>query len=144
VRALWKLGGPLAEPHLLARLKDTDGGTLEEILFAFGQMKSEGSLAALTELIQDKRVIEKMRIQGLDTLAHIGSPKALPLLLECLRRKGFFGGGEPPAIRLAAARALAALGTPEALAALQKVYETEPKGEEREGFQRLLGRQVHP
>jgi len=144
VRALWKLGGPLAEPHLLARIKDTDGGTLEEILFAFGQLKSEGSLAAVSELIQDKRVVEKMRLLGLETLAHIGSPKAMPLLLECLRRKGFFGGGEPPAIRLAAAKALAALGTPEAQATLQKVWEAEPKGEERDGFQRLLVRQVQP
>ena len=61
-----------------------------------------------------------------------------------MRRKGFFGGGEPPAIRLAAAKALAAIGTPEARAALQKAAEAEPKGEERETLVRLLDRPAAP
>ena len=138
VRALRKLGGPVAEPHLLARMKDTDGETMQEILFALGQLRSEMSLPQVTELAQDKRVREGLRIQAMDTLGHIASPKALPVLQEGLRRKGFFGGGEPPAIRLAAAKALVAIGTPEALAMLHRALETEPKGEERESLRRLL------
>ncbi|HJW42868.1 MAG TPA: HEAT repeat domain-containing protein [Geothrix sp.] len=144
VRALWKLGGPVAEPHLLARMKDTDAETLQEILFALGQLRSEGSLGAVSELIQDKRVIEKLRIQALDTLGHIASPKAIPVLLECLRRKGFFGGGESQPIRLAAARALVAMDHPEATAALRKAVDAEPKGEEREAMRRLLEPPVQP
>jgi hypothetical protein len=144
VRALWKLGGPVAEPHLLAHMKDTDAETMQEILFALGQLRSEGGLAQVAELAQDKRVVERLRIQALDTLGLIASPKAVPTLLECLRRKGFFGGGEAPAIRLAAARALAAVETPEALAALQRVAAAEPKGEEREQFRHLLERPVQP
>ena len=114
VRALWKLGGPVAEPHLLAQMKETDAETMQEILFALGQLRSESSLPQVTALAQDKRVLERLRIQALDTLGHIASPKAMPVLLECMRRKGFFNAGEPPAIRMAAAKALAALGTPEA------------------------------
>ncbi len=144
VRALWKLGGPVAEPHLLAQMKDTDVETMQEILFALGQLRSEGSLPQVIELAQDKRVLEKLRIQALDTLGHIASPKSLPVLLECLRRKGFFGGGETQPIRLAAAKALVALGTPEALVALKKAVEGEPKGEEREAMRRLLDRPVQP
>ncbi|GLH74639.1 hypothetical protein GETHLI_31410 [Geothrix limicola] len=140
VRALWKLGGPVAEPHLIARMKDTDGETMQEILFALGQLRSEVGLPQVTELAQDKRVTERIRVQALDTLGHIASPKSLPVLLECIRKKGFFGGGEAPPIRLAAAKALAALGTPEARAALQKTVEAEPKGEEREAMNRLLER----
>jgi hypothetical protein len=140
VRALWKLGGPVAEPHLLARMKDTDGETMQEILFVLGQLRSEACLPQVTELAQDKRVLERIRIQALDTLAHIASPKSLPVLLECIRRKGFFGGGEPQPIRLASAKALAALGTPEALTALQRAVNAEPKGEEREAMQRLMAR----
>ena len=138
VRALWKLGGPAAEPHLLTQMKDTDGETMQEILFALGQLRSESSLAQVSALAQDKRVVEQIRIQALDTLGHIASPKAMPVLLECLRRKGFFTGGEAPPIRLAAARALLALGTPETIGALQKAVDQEPKGEEREAFRRLL------
>ena len=142
VRALWKLGGPVAEPHLLARMKDTDAETMQEILFALGQLRSEGSLPLVAELAQDKRVTERLRIQALDTLGQIASPKALPVLLECLRRKGFFGGGEPQAIRLTAAKALAALEIPEARAALQRAVDSEPKGEDRETLRRLLDRPV--
>ncbi len=144
VRALWKLGGPVAEPHLVAQMKDTDMETMQEILFALGQLRSESSLPQVTELAQDKRVIEKLRIQAMDTLGHIASPRSLPMLVECLRRKGFFGGGETQPIRLAAAKALAALGTPEAQAALQRAVDGEPKGEDRETLRRLLDRPVPP
>lgn len=145
VRASWKLGGPLAEHHLLLRMKDTDAETMQEILFVLGQLRSEGCLPQVAELAQDKRVTERLRIQALDTLALIGSPRALPVLLECTRRKGFFaGGGEPAAIRLAAAKALAGIDADEARAALQKLVAGEPKGAEREAFRMLLEPPVKP
>jgi hypothetical protein len=144
VRALWKLGGPVAEPHLLAQMKETDGETMQEILFALGQLRSETSLPRVMELAQDKRVLAKLRIQALETLGMIASPKAVPVLLECMRRKGFFSAGEPPTIRLAAAKALAILGTPETQAMLKKAAEAEPKGEERDTLMRLLDRSVIP
>jgi hypothetical protein len=144
IRALWKLGGPAAEPHLLGRMKETDAEAMEELLFAFGQLRSERSVAPISELAQDKRVLERIRIQALETLASIPSPRAMPALLECIRRKGFFSPGEPPAIRMAAAKALAALRTPEARAALQKLADTEPRGEERELLRRLLKGPVPP
>lgn len=144
VRALWKLGGPAAETHLLAQMKDTDVETMKEILFALGQLRSEGSLTQVSALAQDKRVLEQIRIQALDTLGLIASPKAMPALLDCLRRKTFFSGGEPPAIRLAAARALVALGTPQSIGELQRVADREPKGEEREALLRLLEPPVQP
>jgi HEAT repeat protein len=117
---------------------------MQEILFALGQLRSESSLPQVTALAQDKRVLERLRIQALDTLGHIGSTKAMPVILECMRRKGFFSAGEPPAIRMAAAKALAALGTPEADAALQRAVEAEPQSEEREILRRLLDRPVAP
>jgi len=144
VRTLWKLGGPVAEPHLLAQMKDADAETMQEILFALGQLRSEVGLPQVAGLAQDKRVLERIRIQALDTLAHIASVKAMPVLLECIKRKGFFGGGETQPIRLAAARALAAIGTPESITALRKAVEAEPKGEDREALQRLLDRPVVP
>lgn len=144
VRALWKLGGPVAEPHLVARMKDTDGETLQEILFGLGQLRAESSLPQVAELAQDKRVLLKLRIQALDTVGQIASPKSVPVLLECMRRKGFFSAGEPSGVRMAAAKALAAIGTPEARAAIQKAADTEPKGEERDILHRLLDHPVVP
>lgn len=144
VRALWKLAGPASEPHLLARMKDTDAETLQEILFALGQLKSETGLPQIAEVAQDRRAAERLRVQAIDTLGHIGSPKALPSLGDLLRRKGFFGGVEAPPIRLAAARALLALGDPEALAVLRRVVEAEPRGDDREALQALLSRPGTP
>jgi HEAT repeat protein len=144
VRALWKQGGPVVEPHLLAHMKDTDAETMQELLFALGQLGSEGCLPQVSALAQDKRVLERLRILALETLGHIASPKAMPVILECMRRKGFFNAGESSAIRMAAAKALAALGTPEAEEALQKAADAEPQSEEREILLRLLDRPVAP
>jgi HEAT repeat protein len=119
-------------------MKDTDGGTLQEILFVLGQLKSESSLPAVMEMAQDKRVVEALRIQALDTLGHIASPKAMGVLQECLRRRGFFGGGEVPEVRMAAAKALMTLGTEEAKDTLRKVVEADPRGDERESLRRIL------
>jgi hypothetical protein len=144
VRALWKLGGPAAEHHLLGRMKETDAETMQELLFAFGQLRSEKSVGPVAELAQDKRVLESLRIQALETLASIGSPRAVPALLECMRRKGFFSPGEPSGIRMAAAKALAMVRTPEARASLQKAASAEPKGEEHDLLHRLLKGPVAP
>jgi HEAT repeat protein len=138
VRALWKLGGPASEPQLLARLKETDPETLHEILFALGQLRSESSAAPIAELAQDRRIGERLRIQAISTLGLIASPRSLPTLAELVRRRGLFAASEPQAIRLCAARALLALGLPEAQQALRRVIETEPKGETREALGKLL------
>lgn len=144
VRALWKLGGPVSEPHLVARMKDTDAETLQEILFALGQLRSEASVATIAELAQDKRVPERLRIQTLTTLEHIASPRSLPVLVELLRRRGIFGTAEASPIRLAAAQALAAIQTPESREALRRIVDAEPRGEDRLALQRLLDPPVAP
>ncbi|NTW86328.1 MAG: HEAT repeat domain-containing protein [Holophagaceae bacterium] len=144
VRALWKLAGPAAEHALLARMKDTDAETLQEILFVLGQLRSESCVGPVTELAKDKRVVERLRIQALETLGQIGSPKSIPVFLECLRRKGFFSSGEPSAIRLASAKGLAALQTPEAREALKRVVEGEPRGAERDELRLILEQRVEP
>lgn len=138
VRALWKVGGPAAEPHLVARLRDTDAETLQEILFVLGQLRSEAALPALTDLAQDKRVAERTRLQVLDALAHIASPKAASALGDLIRRKGFFASAEPLAVRIGAARALAAIPGPEARALLQKILDAEPRGEDRDALHRAV------
>ena len=141
VRALWKLGGPLAAPPLVARLKEADEETIQEILFALGQLQAVSGVPAVTELALGRRVPQRLRIQALETLGQIGDPAALPAILQCLRRKTLFSNGEEPPVRLAAAQALATLGTAEAMTALDKATKAEPKGETRDALDRLLGTQ---
>ncbi|HJV91197.1 MAG TPA: HEAT repeat domain-containing protein [Holophagaceae bacterium] len=137
VRASWKLGGPAAEPHLLAMLKDADPETQMEILFGLGQMRSETSVPTLLELVQERRAPEPLRLKVLETLAFIQSPRCVQPLQELIRKKGFFSGSESPAIRLGAARALASV-QPAGRQALQQVAEAEGRGEMRDAFLNLL------
>ena len=140
VRAMWKLGGPTAEPHLLGILKETDPDTKFEVLFALGQVKTASSAPAVLELAEDRRANERLRLKALETLGDIGAPSVIPALAEVLKKKkSFFGTtSETFDIRIGAAKALQGIGTPEARWVLQKVVEAESKGPERDAMQRIL------
>ena len=141
VRALWKLGGPAAEPHLLGILKETDPETKFEVLFALSQVKTASSAPVVLELAEDRRVSERLRLKALETLGDIGAPTVIPALAELIKKKkSFFGtSSESFEIRIGAAKALLGIGTPEARWALQKIVEAEPKGSERDSLERILG-----
>jgi len=139
IRSIWRLCGPASEPHLIPRMKETDPGALEEVLFALGQLRSVAGLPAITEFAQDRRAMEKLRIKAIETLGAIGSAEAQVPLADLVRRRGFFTGTESAPVRVAAARALRELGTPEAMRLLRGALEAEPRGEFREiltGLQR--------
>ncbi len=139
VRAMWKLGGPASESHLIGILKETDPETQLEVLFALGQLKTTGSAPAVLELAEDRRASERLRLKALETLGQIGVAAVIPALNDLLKRKGFFGGGsESFEIRLGAAKALQLIGTPEARWSLQKIVEACPKGLEKESLKRVL------
>ncbi len=140
VRAMWKLGGPIAEPHLLGILKETDPETKFEVLFALGQVKSASSAPAVLELAEDRRASERLRLKALETLGDIGAASAIPALTELLKKKKTFFGtsSETFEIRMGTAKALLGIGTPEARWILQKVVETESNGSERDSLQRIL------
>ncbi len=137
VRAAWKLGGPAAEPHLLALLKDTDPETKLEIVFGLGQLRSENAVPALLEVVNDRRSPEALRLKVLETLAFVQSPQSALPLSELVKRKGFFGSNESSVIRLAAAKALASI-LPAGRALLQELIQAEPRGELKDALQRLL------
>ena len=137
VRAAWKLGGPGAEPHLLAMLKDSDAETQLEIIFGLGQLRSEASVPALLDLVQDRKLPEALRLKVLETLGFIQSPRSVQPLVDLIRKKGFFSGSESPAIRLGSARALAGIW-PGGRQALQELIQSEPRGEMRDAFAALI------
>jgi hypothetical protein len=139
VRALWKLQGAACASALTALLPDTDPETQQEILFGLGQAKAADAAPAVLALALDGRAPEKLRLRAFDTLPLLGSGAAIAPLAELFKRKkGLFGGAEPFEIRLAAAKALRGIGSPEARWALMKVVEAEPKGRERTAFEQIL------
>ena len=139
VRALWKLGGPAGAPPLLALLPTTDPETQVEILFGLGQVQSGMAIYVLTDFAKNPEVSERLRVRALETLGHIGHPTSVPLLAEFIRRRGrIFSTAEPTEIRLAAARALVAIGTAPALEALRKLVGDEPRSKDRPALQQIL------
>jgi hypothetical protein len=141
VRAAWKLAGPASEQALLKLLPGTDPETQMEVLFALGQVRSESCIPALSIYIQDRRTADRLRHKAIEVLGLIGHPTGVAPLAELLKRKGFAifsSAAESQDIRLAAARALAAMGLPEAFAALQKALESEPKGPDRTAMEQIL------
>lgn len=137
VRAVWKLGGPAGEPHLIALLKEADLETRLEILFGLGQLRSEAAVPSILGLAEDRKAPEPLRLKALETLALIQSPASVAPLAELAKRKGFFGAQEPPALRLAAAKVLSAIH-PSGRMALKALAEAEARGGLREAFLALL------
>ena len=139
VRALWKLGGPACAAPLLAVFPGTDPETQVEILFGLGQVQSGLAVYALADFAKNPDVSERLRIRTLETLGQIGHPSSVPVLAEFVRRKGrIFTTAEPLEVRLAAARALMAIGTPPAVEALRRLAEDEPRSQARDALKQIL------
>ncbi len=144
IGALWKLGGRQAEQLITGELKHPDPATQMEALFCLGEMKARNAALAIAELTKPPKLLQgtvnpKVRERAIETLGKLGTPFALDIFSDLLKRKGLFGGStEPFEIRVATARALRFFGTPEALAILSKAVDREPKGTERSALEAVL------
>lgn len=139
VRAMWKLGGPAAAPALITCLTATDPETQMEILFGLGQIQAADAVPAVVELAKHSGTPERIRIKAIETLGQVASPTAVPGLLELLKRRGrIFTSAESVDIRMAAARALLLIATPQAELGLKQAVADEPRGQDRDALQRIL------
>lgn len=135
IRALWKTGGVRAERYLLELLPGAKAETQSEILQGLGQIGSASAVPALGRVAQTGGDV--LRILALDTLGQLKRPEAVPILEGLLKRKGrIFKTAEPMPIRLAAARALVAIGTQDARRILDQVLQEEPKGADQESLRK--------
>jgi HEAT repeat protein len=130
-KALGQLDAGRAVPLLIESLPKADPNTLLELVSQFGELKDPRAVSPLVELFQDSRISggegEKLRLAVLESLGAIGSPEVVPVLAKLFRKKGFLGRLEPLPFRMAAARALGAIGTREAREAIALALEIESK-----------------
>ena len=139
VRATWKLAGPAAGAPLQAMLPETDPETQMEVIFGLGQIQAVGAIPAIGTLAADSRAPLALRVKATETLGMMAHPTATPLLAALIQRKGrIFTSTEPREIRLAAARALKATRTPEALEILAQVMADERRGEDRDALRAVI------
>jgi HEAT repeat protein len=135
-RALSKIGGRRAEELLAGELGTTDQELQTEILFCLGSMKAEAAVPALGELMKGRRDDVKERV--VDVLGQIGSARAIPILEEVLKKRALLMSGEATEIRVAAAKALAQINTPEAKLAIRKAVDNESNSAARGQMEKLL------
>lgn len=145
VRTLGRIGGRAAESALGRLLQRPDAELQLEALFLLDELKARNAAPALLELLKTSKGktrpgLEGVREKTIEVLGHLGVPAAIPVLTELLmRHKGFFRDSrEPLPVRIAALRALFALGSVEGQEALAKAMAIEPAGPEREALQEAL------
>ena len=133
IRALWKTGGERAEAYLLELLPRVQPLLQLEALQGLERIGSQTAVPVLATLAGSGA--EAVRVKALELLGRIRDPGATPLLEALLRRKGLIiKRSEPLPVRVAAARALVALGTPEARRIVDQVVVEEPKGPSKEAL----------
>jgi HEAT repeat protein len=139
VQALGRMGGAArAERLLLDALREATADRRPLYLEGLGQLRAVGALPAVGTLASAADEPEAVRIKALETLGRICHPSAVPVLAAILaQRKGTFGRSEPQPVRVAAARALAALGLAEAQAVLDRAVAAEPR-DRRKAFVRAV------
>src|SRR6185436_5266653 len=128
--------GPEAELLIVGAIGDRDPETENEVLLCLGAMKAQSAVPALCELAKARYTASEIRELIVNTLGQIGSGDAVPVLGEILRPKGLFAR-EPLPIRLAAARSLAAIATPEARQVLRNAVAAESDRDAREALAKI-------
>lgn len=111
VMALGRIGGEEAGPLLVAGLDDLDPDVRTAAATAVGALRVSEAGRSLRDRLGEEEV-EKVRIRVLRALGALEDPAAVPDL-EKHARGGFFSR-PPSAVRIAAYRALARIGTPRA------------------------------
>lgn len=129
VRALAHLSGPRASLYIMGGLRDQDPGVRLQAIAALGTLRDRQAIPALAPLAAaaGRRGDPEARKAALGALGLIGGPVALRTLRECLTRRSWFFRRADDEVKVAAAQALATMGTREALGALEAVATSGPQ-----------------
>lgn len=123
IQALGLIGGPKAIGLLVKALTDNDVRIRCMAAINLGKGGKKAGPIPLLEVVQSKDFYkrEPAEIKAFfNAIGMMGSNEAVPVLQQLLERKSWFGRGKTDEIRMGAANALAAIGTPEAKAILEE------------------------
>lgn len=139
MRAFWKTGGLCAESYLVDLLPRCDAETQGDILVGLVQIRAASAVAPIASLaIQAEEPLRIKAIEALEQLGPLAPSDAIPTLATFLEQKGrLLKTRHSAAVREASARALAALGTPEAIAALARAVQEAPRNGDQETLRKI-------
>lgn len=119
VRAVSMIRGAKAPTLLRRALNDRDEGVAGLAIVSLGILRDEGSIQALIDQF-DKMEGNEIKKEIIRALGRIGSRRSVSFLAKTLlERKGWLGGKKDEELKIACALALAEIGTPEAVRALE-------------------------
>ena len=116
IMALTKIGGHDAEMLILGMLEDAAPQVRATACRVLGATGSQRAVKALLPLLEDDD--QDAQVECLQALGNIGDPAAVRPIVK--KATGGFFSRPPREVRITAFRALAGMGTPEALRTLQK------------------------
>ena len=117
VQALGLIGGSKAIGLLVKSLTDNDVRIRCMSAINLGKVGKKTGLIPLLEVVQSKDFYKRdpAEIKAFfNAIGMVGSNEAVPVLQQLLERKSWFARGKRDEIRIGAANALAAIGTPDA------------------------------
>jgi hypothetical protein len=137
-RTLWRGFSSQAAKPFLDVFQDADPETFEEILFGLAQIQAPDAKSVVLGYAMNPTMPERLRAMALNVLVNNPAPESLSVLTEFVKRKGrIITTAEPPEIRIAAAKALMAIGK-EGRSRLQEIVKSEPSGSDREELTKIL------
>lgn len=116
VRALAHIGGDDAGMLLLGMVDDPDPDVRAAVATALGALEPDRAVKSLLERLEAEEE-QKVEVQIVRALGALGDPGAVPSIEK--RAVGSFFSRSPTAVRVAAYRALASIGTPKATQLLE-------------------------
>ncbi len=123
VQALGLIGGQKAVGLLVRALTDDDVRIRCMAAINLGKTGRQAGLIPLVEIVQLKDFYKREPVEikaFFNGIGMAGSDEVVPVLQDLLERKSWFGRGKTDEIRIGAARALAMIGTPDAIAMLEE------------------------
>jgi hypothetical protein len=137
-RTLWRGFPNQAAKPFMDVFQDADPETFEEILFGLAQIEAPDARPVVLEYAVDINMPDRLRAMALNVLIHNPAPESLAILIEFVKRKGrIITTAEPSEIRIAAAKAMVAIGRA-GRDRLQEIVKSEPSGSDREEFTKIL------
>jgi hypothetical protein len=118
VRALSMIKGPETINLIKSVLDDSDSSVIELAVVSLGLLGDEGSVNVLINLVE-KRADSVVGREAVRALGRIGSGKAVTYLIKNLDKRGWFWGKRDDELKVMCVSALADVGTPDAVRALE-------------------------